>query len=69
MQLEAGEKLFTIPEFAERLRKKQSGVRRWVLERRIAVIKVGRNVRIPESELRRIVSEGFRPARQPSVAR
>lgn len=59
------ERLLSIPQFSDALNLTVSGARRWVLERRVAHVKVGRLVRIPESELNRIVANGFRPARQP----
>ena len=54
--------LLTVPEFANSLRLKSSAVRRWIGERKIAVVRVGRLVRIPSAELERIVHEGTRPA-------
>lgn len=57
-----GTKLVSIPEFAELLGVTQSCIRRWILERRINVIKIGRLVRIPQTEFDRIVAEGTRAA-------
>jgi excisionase family DNA binding protein len=57
-------KLLNIAQFAELLGVTQSCVRRWVLERRINVIKVGRLIRIPAAEFDRIVAEGTRAAHQ-----
>jgi excisionase family DNA binding protein len=57
--------LLTVDEFADQLRITRACVRRWILERRVAVVKVGRLVRLPSSEVRRIVEEGFRPAHGP----
>ena len=56
-------RLLSIPEFSAPLGVKDSTTRRWLLERKIAFVKVGRLVRIPETELDRIISEGLRPAR------
>ena len=53
----------SIPEFAAALNISTACARRWVLKRKIAVVKLGRLVRIPESEVRRLVSVGLRPAR------
>ena len=50
--------LLTVPEFARRLTVTPSCVRRWIATRRIAFIKVGRLVRIPESEVDRIIESG-----------
>ena len=57
-------KLLTIPQFAVQLGVTDSCIRRWVLERRVSVVKVGRLVRIPATEIDRIVAEGTRMARQ-----
>jgi excisionase family DNA binding protein len=58
------DQLLSIPQFAQLLNVTTSCVRRWALERRINVVKVGRLVRIPQTEFDRIVAEGTRPARQ-----
>lgn len=56
--------LLTVVEFCEALRIKQATGRKWILLRRVAIFKVGsRLVRIPRSELDRILAQGFRPAR------
>jgi len=55
--------LLTIPEFATALRVKPSCVRRWLLEEKITSIHVGRLVRIPASEVDRLIQAGTRPAR------
>ena len=60
--------LLSPPEFAAALKVTVACVRRWLLERKIACVKVGRLVRIPASELDRLVQEGLRPAR-PEVRR
>jgi len=57
-------RLLSIPQFAELLGVSNACIRRWVLERRVSVVKVGRLVRIPITEYERIVEEGGRPARQ-----
>jgi excisionase family DNA binding protein len=58
------DRLLTVGEFAEPVRVTRACVRRWILERKVGVVKVGRLVRIPSSEVRRIVAEGSRPAVQ-----
>jgi excisionase family DNA binding protein len=57
------EKKYTIREVAELLGNKESTVRRWVLLQKIAVYHVGALIRIPESEIRRILEDGFRAAK------
>jgi excisionase family DNA binding protein len=55
--------LLTVPEFAEACGCTVACVRRWILERRIASVKVGRRlVRIPDTEVERLLIEGLRPA-------
>jgi excisionase family DNA binding protein len=55
------EQLLTVNEFADLLRVTRACVRKWILLRKIGVVKVGRLVRLRSSELRRIVEDGFRP--------
>jgi excisionase family DNA binding protein len=57
------EQMMTVPQFAESLGVTVACVRRWILERHIATIKLGRLVRIPASELARIIQAGLRPAK------
>jgi excisionase family DNA binding protein len=55
--------LLTVSEFADRIRIKPSCVRRWILERKLTIVRVGRLVRIPVGEVDRIIAAGTRPAR------
>jgi excisionase family DNA binding protein len=55
--------LLSVPEFAAALNVSLACARRWILERRVATIKLGRLVRIPTSEVERLISSGLRPAR------
>ena len=56
--------LLSIPEFAELLNVKKATIRRWLLERKIASVRVGgRLVRIPREEATRILEAGYVPAR------
>ena len=57
--------LLTVEEFAEELRVTRACVRKWILTRKVGVVKVGRLVRLRSSELRRIVDEGSRPPARP----
>jgi len=61
--------LMSVGEFAAALRITKACVRRWILERQIASVKVGRLVKLPESEVQRIIEAGFRPARPAKAAR
>lgn len=56
--------LLSVRQVAERLGVTEAAIRRWLLERRIASVKVGRRlIRIPSSEITRILNAGFRPVR------
>ncbi len=55
--------LLTIPEFAATMRVKPSCVRRWIHERKLTIIHVGRLVRIPDSEVARLIQTGTRSAK------
>jgi excisionase family DNA binding protein len=63
MQQQEPTPLLSITEFAARLRVTSACVRRWLLERKIAQVKLGRLVRIPAAEVDRLISEGLRPRR------
>jgi len=56
-----GEKLYRTREVAELLNISVSGVKKWIKERKIRAIRVGRFWMIPESEVRRILS-GVKPS-------
>jgi excisionase family DNA binding protein len=56
--------LLRVDDFAARLNIKPSTVRAWILRRRITKVRLGsRAVRIPASEVSRLISEGLIPAR------
>jgi excisionase family DNA binding protein len=60
--------LLTVPEFARALGVTTACIRRWLLERKIASVKLGRLRKIPQSEVDRLIAEGFCPAKpQPGV--
>lgn len=59
------ERKFTAQEAADALGVTEACIRRWILTRRISSYRVGRLVRISESEVARILREGFVPAREP----
>jgi excisionase family DNA binding protein len=56
-------KLFSVPEFAETLGITVACVRRWTLERRITFTKIGKLVKIPASEVDRLITEGLHTAK------
>lgn len=55
-------KLLKVPEAAEMLALSQKTIWQWIGERRIGVIRLGRAVRIPQSEIDRLMQEGTTPA-------
>ena len=55
------EALSKVPEAASKLAISQKTLWAWIGARRIGVHRVGRAVRIPESEIQRILSEGYCP--------
>jgi len=56
------EKLLTVRECAARTGLTISCWRKWLREQRVCVVKLGRLVRVPESEIDRLIEEGRRPA-------
>lgn len=50
----------TIEAFARELSMSPREVRRWIADRRIAVVRFGRSVRIRRSTLERLVEKGIR---------
>jgi excisionase family DNA binding protein len=55
-------KLLTLEQAAERLGLKPVTLRMWASARKIARVKIGRAVRIPESEIVKIIERGLIPA-------
>lgn len=53
--------LLSVPQAADRLRLRVQTLRNWIAARRIGVIRVGRRVSVPESEVLRILTEGWAP--------
>jgi excisionase family DNA binding protein len=58
----AVEKLLTYEEVAERVGLRPVTIRMWAAARKIALVKLGRSARIPESEVERIVRINTIPA-------
>jgi len=58
------QRLLNVQEFAQALGITVSCARRWLLEGKVARVKLGRLVRIPASECERLIDEGTRPARR-----
>jgi excisionase family DNA binding protein len=55
--------LLTVNEFAARLTITPACVRRWILEQKISVVHIGRLVRVPATEVNRVIEAGFRAAK------
>ena len=55
--------LLSVPEFANALGVKPSCIRRWILLRKVTVIKIGRLTKIPATERQRLIDRGIRPVR------
>ena len=58
------DRLLSVAEAGERLALTESGVRAWILRRKIGYVKIGRRVKIPLSEVLRLREENFVPARE-----
>lgn len=57
------ERLLSVQQAADRLGLKEATIRRMIFQRRIDTIRPSvRAVRIPESAIKRILEQGFRPA-------
>lgn len=55
--------LLTSKQFAYAIGVSEACVRKWTLERTIKVVRLGRLVRIPRTEVQRLIDEGAVPAR------
>ncbi len=53
--------LFTVDAVAKVLSVTPACIRRWIFERKIATVKLGRLVRIPPNEVQRLIQSGLRP--------
>ena len=60
----AAAKLLKVPEAASMLSLSQKTVWQWIGERRIGVVRLGRAVRVPITEIDRLMEEGSTPARR-----
>ncbi len=59
------ERLLLVPEVADWLALRVPTIRAWILHRRIRAVRVGkRAIRIPLSEVERVIAEGTIPARE-----
>lgn len=61
------EALCTVPEAAAQLALRPATIRAWICQRRIGFVRLGRAVRVPRAEIRRLVDAGYVPAERPEV--
>jgi excisionase family DNA binding protein len=59
-------RLLTVYETARTLGVSTACIRKWISQRRITTVRLGRLVRIPDTEVTRLVSKGTVPAAQNS---
>lgn len=58
------QRLYSIVEASPFIGATPSTLRKWILLRRIAVVRIGRSVRIAEDEIRRLQCDGLQPRRE-----
>jgi hypothetical protein len=61
--MDVNEAKYKVPEVAKITRKSEKAIWAMVANRQLGVIRFGRSVLVPESELRRCFEQGFTPAR------
>jgi excisionase family DNA binding protein len=54
--------LLTVTEVSDRLNLRPSTIRAWISKSKLAHLKLGRSVRVPESEVTRVIKESMVPA-------
>lgn len=54
----------TVEQAAVELNVAQSTIRAWIGQRRIGFVRLGRSIRIPSSEIDRLLEQGFTPAKR-----
>jgi excisionase family DNA binding protein len=55
--------MLTVAQAASRLGIKEATLRLWIYQRKVAHVKLGRSVRVPENEIERLIKENLIPAR------
>jgi excisionase family DNA binding protein len=61
-------KFLTVAQAAEALNLSPFTIRAWIARRQIGVVRLGRSVRIPVSEIERLTTQGTVPAELPPAA-
>src|SRR5438552_12948432 len=64
---EPGESFLTVAEVAEMLKLNQQTVRNWIDQGSLPAVRVGRRVRILQSDFDRLVEEGYRSGGAPAA--
>ncbi|HIE66363.1 MAG TPA: DNA-binding protein [Nitrospiria bacterium] len=63
MEVEKMEKrLLRVPEAAARLAIRESTIRKWIILKKISVVRIGRTVTIPEESIEKIIRDGYSAA-------
>lgn len=52
----------TVAQAAQELNLSTSTIRAWIAQRRVGFVRLGRAVRVPDDEIRRLLEAGFVPA-------
>ncbi len=60
--MNAKQNLLRVPAVAARLGLKESTVRKMIFERRLPVVRIGRTVTVPESDVEAMIQKGYSPA-------
>jgi len=55
--------LLTVAQTAAALTVKPSCIRRWIHEQKLTTVHIGRLVRVPSTEVDRIIRQGIRPSK------
>jgi excisionase family DNA binding protein len=58
------EKVLSVRQASEALCLRESTVRAWIARRKLGFVRLGRSIRVPESEIARLLSEGRVPPAQ-----
>ncbi len=59
------DQLWTVQETAKRLALQPSTIRRFIFDKRLPVVRLGRAVRVRESDLAKVIAEGSLGRRRP----
>jgi excisionase family DNA binding protein len=64
MSITVTDELLKVPVAAQRLTVSEKCVWSWIAQGRLGIVRLGRSVRVPQSEITRVVQSGFQPAKQ-----